>query len=117
MKDQIKKFFRNKLNVTCFVIECVALLFLLIGACGVPVFIVLFLIMQGVAIIMWGVRTIRQNDQIAFNKQYYEELPFSKEDRVAMEKMDDRTMKNNKANGWIYIILGLVLILSCLAFI
>lgn len=117
MKDEIKKFFRNKLNRACFIVECIALIFLIIGACGVGACVILFLLTQGVAIIMWGIRTIRQNDQIEFNKQYYEELPYSDEDKRAMEKMDNRAIKNNKANGWIYIVLGAVLVLSCFAFI
>ncbi len=117
MKDEIKKFFRSKLNTTCFIMECIALIFLVIGACGVGVCVILFLLTQGVTIILWGVRTIKQNEQIEFNKQYYEELPYSSEDKRALEKMDNRAMKNNKANGWIYIILGAVLVLSCIAFI
>lgn len=113
----IKKFLSNKLNLACVIMECIAIILLIIGACGVPLCVMLFLLVQGVTILMWGIRTIRQNGQIVFNKQYYDELPYSTEQKLAMEKMDSRAMKNNKVNGWIYIIMGVVLIFASIPFI
>lgn len=117
MKDTIKKFLSNKLNLACVIMECIAIILLIIGACGVPVCVILFLIVEGVTLIIWGIRTIKQNGQIVFNKQYYDELPYSTEQKMAMEKMDNRAMKNNKLNGWIYIVMGVVLIFASIPFI
>lgn len=116
MKDIIKKFLSNKLNLACVIMECIAIIFLFIGACGVPLCVILFLIVEGATLIMWGIRTIKQNSQIVFNKQYYDELPYSTEQKMAMEKMDARAMKNNKLNGWIYIVMGVVLIFASVPF-
>lgn len=117
MKDAIKKFLSNKLNLACVIMECIAIVLILIGACGVPLCVILFLLVEGVTLIMWGIRTIRQNGQIVFNKQYYDELPYSTEQKMAMEKMDARAIKNNKLNGWVYIIMGVVLIFASVPFI
>lgn len=117
MKEIIRNFLSNKLNLACVIMECIAIVLVVIGACGVLVCVLLFLLVQGITIIMWGARTIKQNGKIAFNKQYYDELPYSSEQKMAMEKMDARIMKNNKVNGWIYIIMGVVLVLASITFI
>ena len=110
MKREIIKFFRNKLNLACVIVELIALLFLLIGAFDVPVCLLLFFIMQGVACIMWGIRILKSNGEITFTQQYYDELPYAIEYKKSMLKSDEKTMKNNKFTGWTVIIMGVILI-------
>ena len=110
MRREIIRFFRNKLNVACVIVELIALLFLLIGSLGFPTCILLFFIMQGVACIMWGVRILKGNGDIAFTQQYYDELPYSVEQKKYMLRTDEKTMKNNKFTGWTVIIMGIILI-------
>ena len=110
MKRAIIKFFKNKLNLACVIVELIALLFLLIGYIASPVCVVIFFIMQGVACIMWGIRILKGNGEIAFTQQYYDELPYSVEQKKSMLRNDEKTMKNNKFTGWTVIVLGIILI-------
>lgn len=116
MKDAIKKFFRKKLNIAVVIVEALALIFLIMGTTFAPICTVVFFILQGVACILWGVRTLRTNSDITFTQQYYDELPYSVEQKKSMLKTDDKNMKNNKFTGWTFIIMGVILIFMWLSF-
>ncbi|MBE5738160.1 MAG: hypothetical protein E7354_00280 [Clostridiales bacterium] len=117
MKEFIRKFFKNKFNIALVVLESIALLCLLVGYLGVFACLVLFFVFQGVTCIVWGVKIIKTNSDITFTQQYYDELPYSVEQKKSMLRSDEKNMKSNKVTGWTIIGLGIVLIFMSMSFI
>lgn len=117
MRDFIRKFFSRKINIVSLSIQAIAIIFLIIAFCGVGVCSVLFFVAQGVALIFWGISIINANKQILFNQQYYDDLPYSSEEKKSFKTSDKRNIKSNKFTAVVLIIFGVILIFTCLSFL
>lgn len=115
MRDFIRNFFSRKINIVSLSIQAIAIIFLIIAFCGVGICSVLFFVTQGVALIFWGISIINANKQILFNQQYYDDLPYSSEEKKSFRTSDEKNIKNNKFTAVVLIIFGVILIFTCLS--
>ena len=102
-KESLLKFLRNKFNIVLIVLQIVALLSYLLSAVA-DFFGVIFLLMEGVFLIVWGVRMLFSLRQINQQIEVFERLST---DAKAIE-LNRKRCKQNKKN---YIFMGIALII------
>lgn len=115
MRDFIRKFFSRKINTISLSIQAIAIIFLIIAFCGVGVCSVLFFVTQGIALVFGGISILSANKQILFNQQYYDDMPYSSEEKKSFRTNDERNIKSNKFSAIVLIVFGVILISTCLS--
>ena len=108
----MREFFKNKFNLTLFILQCVAVLFF----CLINVWSICFvfaIFCEGAFFIVLGIAILNKNKQISKKESLLHNLPMQKNDIEDMEKRNKQKIKLNKFQAVLYIIMGILLIFLC----
>ena len=109
MKEKLKDFFSDTLNIVLTVFQVLGILaFLMIELSFVCSMI--FFLCEGVFFIILGVKMLKKKKTILEQQAIYDQLPYSKEQLDSMHRANERAIKNNTLVSALLISLGIVLI-------
>ena len=111
MKEKILKIFKNKFNITLIILQVLALFCYFMAGLWQG-FAVIFFVLEGVFLIVWGIKIFADIKKIDDNHEILGQLPFTEEEKKNILKTDLRVKKNNRLVAIILIILGTVLVFS-----
>lgn len=109
MRKFISTFFKSKFNIVLFIVQVVACLFFILGSAWVG-FVFFAIISEGVFFIILGIKTIVSNRQISQKESILAKLPIGQDEIDSMQKSNKRKMKSNKFTGFLYIVMGIILV-------
>ena len=109
MKEKLKKFFSDKFNMVLSVIQCVAVICLILIGVSI-IFNIIFLLLESVFFVLWGIKILMDVKKIEYRKEIYSKMPYTPEQLDYLKKKDISDKKNGKFRGVTLILLGLVLI-------
>jgi len=109
MKEKIKKFLSDKLNLTLTIIQSIAIICLMFIWLSI-IFNIGFLIFESVFFVIWGIKILIDTNKIKYRKEYYSKLPYTAEQLEYLKKKDVKDMKSGKLKGYLTIFLGISLL-------
>ena len=109
MKEKIKKILSDKFNLTLVIVQTIAIICLILIRLSI-VFNIAFLFLEGLYFILWGVKIIKNTNMIKYREEYYSKIPYTKEQLEYLRKKDIMDRKSGKFMGWMFIILGILLL-------
>jgi len=109
MKNKIINFFKNKFNLILTICQVVALMLLGFGSIWQICFI-LSIVAEGIFFVVLGIKMLVGNKDILKDQEMYESLPLEQTEIERMEKRNVKTIKYNKFQAIMYIILGIILV-------
>ena len=105
----MKDFFKSKLNVAMFVLQCVALFLLCL--CNIHIiFLILAFMCEGSFFIILGASCFVANKKMNKDVEIRNMLPLSDEEKNIMAEQQKKRAKGNKLKGILYVIFGVILI-------
>ena len=111
LKDTIRKFFSNKMNIALIVVQVVAIIMYFISS-TVPICGVFFLILEGVFLILFGINFFLGIRKIRRCQETYSQLPYTQEQIEMFVKRDSQKIKSYRFTAYVLIIVGAFLILN-----
>ncbi len=109
MNEYIKKFFKSKLNITMFILQIIAIIFICFAQFWNFAFIIL-LLSEGLFFIVLGIKFIYQNKVIDKNLEMFNKLPYEDKDPIKTDKKLKWSKKSNILQAILYFMMGLCLI-------
>ena len=113
MKDLLLKFIKNKFNIALIIVQTLALICLALTSIG-AIFVYLFVMLEGVFFILWGIKGLNDSRKIFNMADQYAELPLTTEQKNYYRKKDLSNAKSTKSRAVMLIILGAIVL--CLMF-
>lgn len=105
----MKKFLKNKFNLTLVIVQAIALLFLCFCNLSV-VFIMLAIGVEGVFFILYGVKYFINNKELNEKNNLLELLPMEDEEKKQMNIKESKSKKGNVGKALLFIFFGVILI-------
>ena len=109
MIEQIKNFFKNKFNLILTIIQALALILFAFGSVW-GVCTIIGLIIEGVFLIVWGIKMFVGNKSIKSKEELLSALPIDQSESEKMQKRNKITIKGNRFQGVMLILLGILII-------
>ena len=109
MREKIIEFFSNKFNLILTIVQVIALVLFGFGNVWAICF-VLAISSEGVFFVVLGIKTFANNKQIKSRESMMGALPIKKAELEHMQKQNNRTIKLNKLQAVLYIIMGIILV-------
>ena len=100
MIEQIKKFLKNKFNLTLLIVQACAILMFAFGSVW-AICTIIGLIVEGVFFVLWGIKMIVGNKEIRKKEELLNSLPIG---HTESEKMQKRNFEIPTGKGKIAII-------------
>lgn len=109
MKNKIKDFFKNKLNIILFSLQVLALAFLCFTGIWSGALIIV-LIAEGLFFIFFGIRYLKKNKEIDKNIELEEKITIENIDIDKYKKRNKYLKKSNILQAIMFFFMGLCLI-------
>ena len=109
MIEQIKNFFKNKFNLILTIIQALALILFAFGSVW-GVCTIIGLVIEGVFLIIWGIKMFVGNKSIKSKEELLSALPIDQSESEKMQKRNKITIKGNRFQGVMLILLGILII-------
>ncbi|MBE5757638.1 MAG: hypothetical protein E7345_01730 [Clostridiales bacterium] len=109
MREKIKKFFSDKFNIFATVLQSLAVLCLAFWVLSI-VFNILFLLLESVFFVAWGIKVLVDIKKIRSNFSLQEKLPYTPEQLNYLKKKHLSDIRNAKFKGSMMIVLGVTFI-------
>ena len=109
MIEQIKNFFKNKFNLILTIIQALALILFAFGSVW-GVCTIIGLVIEGVFLIVWGIKMFVGNKSIKSKEELLSALPIDQSESEKMQKRNKITIKGNRFQGVMLILLGILII-------
>lgn len=109
MRDFLKRFFSNKLNIVLTILQVVVVVFFLFGNVW-NTCLLIAIVIEGVFFVTLGIKSLFSNKFIRSQESLFEKLPMQKAEIESLEKSNNRKIKSNKLQAVLYMIMGIVLV-------
>lgn len=114
MKDKIIAFFKDKFNIALITLQVVAIIsYFLSFLVGFISYI--FFVLESAFFIVWGIKSLISCRKNKYSMEIYEQLPYTTEDRISLKKQNEKNNKNNKFIGIVFILLGIIILITLLS--
>lgn len=116
MKEKFLKFIKDKFNIALIIIQVLAIVCYILSMFGV-IFAGLFVALEGAFFVVAGCKVLVSIKDSKYSLDIVRQLPYTEEEKRAIEKKQESANKNNRFVAIIFLILGTVLFFSAFSLI